>query len=377
MGTNGFRRIRGWTGILAAVCALHSLGRSQEAATPDDEVREFTLFTGANLKIIDGEFLRPVLNVTDKGLFVDFDGQARKLDFDDVNELWIDREMKLNAVYARINDMKMDMAFSEGLVRVPIWGTVAAGTYSADRGSLDSSEQPDIKLPPAMNSGNVISGPDRSSGWKGLSPTDQRDAGFDAWKVSFKLSSAHALPTLYAVLITDYRDPARSGDVLRKFHLQTIDGISAEPKEITLLQEGFPPGFQVEDSDIYLYSMGREIPTNLSEKQVALTRDEAMQYLILEYMIGHKDATLPPRPMWVWMPPEVKTLIRESETNPVVRLDLDVKGRVINLVVDSEGEEGIAPEITAAFRDFRFYPAFENGRPIEGSYTLRPKELLR
>ena len=61
----------------------------------------------------------------------------------------------------------------------------------------------------------------------------------------------------------------------RKSHLTPLRRIDAEPRRVILSQRGFPPDFQVEDFDVYLYSNGREIPTNCSEKQIALTRDEA------------------------------------------------------------------------------------------------------
>lgn len=333
--------------------------------------KEFILYTGASLKVLDGEQRHPVVGVNAFAVRVEVDGKVESREYDELGEFWIDREMKLNSLSASIEAVESRKAFTAGRDRMPDWGSVSTGSYATIQGADDSKGGTGLDPSLMLNSG---AGQFQSNGPGGPGFVEEgTDPTHDALEVTFQLASVHAIPEPYLLLVTDYRRVDAPGATFRKFHLEVLDGIGPEPRSVRLLQGGFPQGFGVENFELFLYSGRREVPTNLSDKQVALTRDEAMQYLVLEYLVGHKGETLGPRPMWVGLPAETRQLIREGAANPRIGLSLDAKGRVTALRIINGPEPDAV--ILDAIRAFRFYPALEQGRAVESTYELRPKEV--
>jgi hypothetical protein len=349
---------------------------TSRAVEEDSEAKTYLLYSGANLKVMEGENTFPIVSINEFTATVDRDGKRVKVTLEKLGRFWIEREMKLNNQSVSIQNLRSGKVFTPGRGKVANWGTVAVADVSANQGPLDIVEgnyfEDSVTLQNSSRSGYRDS--PGSFGTLG-DHDDWTDAPLDAFEVVLDLASDDHIANPYLVLVTDFRDPAMPDQSSRKFFVKVLEKISREPVTVRLLQGGFPEGFQVEDFNLYLYSGGREVPSNLSDKQVALTRDEAFQYLILEYLVGHKGETLAPRPMWVGMRSEVKDLIRNLEEDPEVNLILDAKGRVVDLRFHDG--EGLGPEIIEAFRAFRYYPALEDGQAVEGSYSLRPKELVR
>ena len=351
---------------------------AEEAAEKKDSI----LYTGANLQVMDGEEGYPVVGVSNFAVSVSRKGRIEKIPLDKVGRLWIEREMKLNKKSAVISNLRSEKAFTPGRETVADWGTISTGGYARDQGTLDNVGgnffEDGIALQESRAKatgfgGGVTSSTGRTelTGQKGGSG----EVLLDALNVSLDLASSDSIANPYLVLATDYRNPAVPDQSFRKFMIRVLDGISPDPVSIRLLQDRFPAGFEVDEFNVYLYSGGKEIPTNISDKQVALTADEAYQYLVIEYLVGHKGETLAPRPMWVGMPTEVKEQILDLAANPKVDLILDRKGRVIDLAI---GDDGVLdPDIAKALRGFRFYPTLKKGKAVDGIYTLRPKELVR
>lgn len=369
------------TGMLAlGLGFMLRAGGEENAEPPQTEERDFILYTGANLKVMDGENLYPVVRVTPFSIFVEVEGVVVQEDLKKVDKLWIDLEIKLNENSASIANLETKKTYTPGRLLVADWGNITAGSYAAERGRLDNTEFSSIEETVVLPSSSGYGRDHRGStgGTERLSRQD--DAArqdFDAYEVTLELSTEDRIVDPYLLMVTDFHLPSNPDQVHRKYQVKVLEGIGREPVSVRMIQGGFPEGFEVDDCDVYLYSNGREVPTNLSAKQVALTRDEAFQYLILEYLIGHKGETLPPRPMWVGMPVGTKELIRDGTQNPPIRLSLDVKGRVTDLEVPGEGDGGVPAAVLEAFRAFRFYPALDNGKAVEATYTLRPKELIR
>jgi hypothetical protein len=364
--------------VLVGMSGFFVSSVAEEAA----EKKNYILYTGANLQVMDGEEVYPVVGVSNFALSVSRQGRIEKIPLDKVGRLWIEREMKLNKQSAVISNLRSKKAFTPGRETTADWGTISTGGYANDQGTLDNVAgnffEDEIALQKNRGSATGLRGGFTSSAGPTEMPGQRGREGEvlqDALEVSLDLASGDSIADPYLVLVTDYHDPAVPDQFFRKFMVKVLNRISPDPVSIRLLQDRFPAGFEVEEFNLYLYSGGKEIPTNLSDKQVALTTDEAYQYLILEYLVGHKGETLAPRPMWVGMPAKVKEQIRNLEANPQVDLILDKKGRVIDLTVPSESELG--PDIIEALRAFRFYPTLENGKAVEGSYALRPKELVR
>lgn len=370
---------------VSVLTVLVGLGGFCLVSGADETVQEkdYILYTGGNLQVLDGDEKHPIVGVSPFTISIRRKGRLEKIPLGRVGRLWIDREMKLNRQSAAISNLQSEKAYTPGHEEVADWGTLNTRVLSTGHSPLDNVQENFFEESVSIRKDRASIGRSRrgslASSTGGSELLDVRggdhEGSFDALEVTLELASTDSIIDPYLVLVTDFRDPAVPDQFFRKFMVSVLDGISPEPVSIQLLQGGFPAGFEVDEFNIYLYSGGREVPTNLSDKQVALTEDEAFQYLILEYLVAHKGETLAPRPMWVGMSTEVKEQIRGLDTNPEVNLILDAKGRVIDLTIRGGAELG--PNIIAAFRAFRFYPALENGKLVGGNYALKPRELVR
>jgi len=372
--------MRDWSNRrVAGLAVMIGLGGFGPAAIAGDATttgeKEFILYSGANLKVMEGEEKYPVIGISRFSVSINRNGKTVKLPYREVGRFWIDREMKLNNRSATIHRLQIEKVTDLAGETTEKWGSILDGGYTADQGPLDNVQESFFEDNVALK--NRTGGFHDSIGGSTLlsGHSEAPEESFEGMEVRLELSSEDSITDPYVVLVTDFHDPSLPDRFFRKFMVQVLDRVGREPASIRFRQGGFPAGFEVDDSRLYLYSRGREVPTNLSEKQIALTTDEAFQYLVLEYLVGHRGETLAPRPMWVKVSTGVGEEIRAMESNPQVRLILDRKGRVVDLAVEGEGL--LPPAVAGAFRAFRFYPALEGGKPVGGSFGLRPGELVR
>ncbi len=88
---------------------------------------------------------------------------------------------------------------------------------------------------------------------------------------------------------------------------------------------GFEPGFVINDVVVHVYSHGKELATNLSERPVALTRDQAREFLLLSHLADHAVESVAPTSVWELAPAALlATPSRESFDYPaIVTIDRD------------------------------------------------------
>src|ERR1035438_3233767 len=77
------------------------------------------------------------------------------------------------------------------------------------------------------------------------------------------------------------------------------------PVAVHFYEEGFPPAFELQGFDVHLYNRGEEVATNVSPKRVELTRDEAFEYIKMEYISAHKGDTLAAVPVMGKLPADL------------------------------------------------------------------------
>ncbi len=127
---------------------------------------------------------------------------------------------------------------------------------------------------------------------------------FDAMEVTFRVSSPHPLHYPYIVIVAQYREQDEKPGVAHNWIFASqLDPINNEPRRIRILRGGLPPGFELEKFQVHLYDHGNEIATNVADKRVPLTKDEAFEYVLIDYLGNHKGATLPPAPAMGRLPP--------------------------------------------------------------------------
>jgi hypothetical protein len=124
---------------------------------------------------------------------------------------------------------------------------------------------------------------------------DKDAAAYDAVQVSMKVSSEKPLSHPYMIVYAQYREPGdKPGLVSNWVYATELDAINEVPRRIYFKQGGFPPGFELVNYEVHFYNHGQEVANNLAEKSVALTRDEAHEYIVIDYLTTRKGATLAP-----------------------------------------------------------------------------------
>jgi hypothetical protein len=120
----------------------------------------------------------------------------------------------------------------------------------------------------------------------------------DRLDLEFKVSSPEPIDKPYVVVTTEYVAPS-SAEPLRRVLAQRLDRIDSKPRKVKIYETGYPAGFHINECIVSLYANGQEIATNLSPSSMALTREEAYQYIVADYLASHKGQTRPPAAVFI------------------------------------------------------------------------------
>jgi hypothetical protein len=123
---------------------------------------------------------------------------------------------------------------------------------------------------------------------------EARSQGYDGVEVEFEISSARPLRSPYVVTMTRFHPAGtKEGTVQNLVYAKSIDPIDSRPVKVHFVEGGLPFNFDLIDFQLHVYNQGVEVATNVSSKRVELTRDEAFEYVKMEYLGAHKGETLP------------------------------------------------------------------------------------
>ena len=152
--------------------------------------------------------------------------------------------------------------------------------------------------------------------------------------------------------------------------------MDAKPRKVALYQTPFPEGFHLRNYTIALYGNGQEVATNLSDTKMELTRDEAYQYIFVDYLSTHKGQTRPPAAVLMAPRAELKRL-PASELSQSVYVHVDKEGHVIKVSTDESGKHDAGSNIASALQYFRFIPALDKGVAVNGRAKLTVAEFVQ
>jgi hypothetical protein len=198
---------------------------------------------------------------------------------------------------------------------------------------------------------------------------------FDLLEVTFEASSAELVTDAYAVLLTVMRVPAAPHEPVMSLAFRALPPIGPKPRRIELTHDGLPPGFELDRCEVHLYRDGRELATNLSERRVELTREEAFQYLLLRYTMDHAGRNLPPRPVVELLPQNFAARLPMSQRARAAEVHVRADGRVDKVTLDPVGAGPADAYFEATLRDAYFYPALLEGRPVATDTTVLLADL--
>lgn len=244
------------------------------------------------------------------------------------------------------------------------------------------------------------------------------EGGEDILELTFKISSLVPIADAYIVVMGHVTQDDEEG--MTVFH-QNIGTVGPEPRNIHVRKTGFKPGFTIKDVNVHVYTHGKEIATNRSEKNVALTHAQAREYLLLTHTAQHQRETVAAQPVWILAPPALLgAKSRELFNYPVV-VNVDADGSIMSIheseaearvfleqILDSADirskstptdqtssfaqsvrlgtedsqvylDQGvrIPPLVVAALNDMFFLPALELGTPIADTTTVNLADFYR
>jgi hypothetical protein len=205
---------------------------------------------------------------------------------------------------------------------------------------------------------------------------DDLSAGaFDAMEVSFEVTSDKPYLDPYLVIIAQYREKADARESRLWVYAQALDSITEKKQKVYVRKGGFRPGFELQSYQIHLYNHGEEIATNVADNRVDLTREEAFQYLQLQYVGTNKTTTAPPRRALGKLPLEIRDRMGPDLFRRTYYAKIDPTGKPLGVFADYRCSEPAASFLTDAVGEVLFLPALEKGKPVNGIAELRLAEM--
>jgi hypothetical protein len=109
---------------------------------------------------------------------------------------------------------------------------------------------------------------------------------------------------------------------------------------------------------------------------VPLTRDEAFQYVLIDYTSQHKGASLPATPAMGKLPADLRTRLGSGQLTQFFFVKVSKDGLPVETFIDESCSHKVEdPYLQSVIRDIRFNPALDKGQPVEGIARLRFADL--
>jgi hypothetical protein len=397
----------GFSGLILPLAAILAIAPSLSAATLDPaatEPKTHTLFMGADFDVqLKRSFYR-VRDVSGGSVVIRVNDEEVRLPMNEgpVN-MKVVQSLKLTKTSAVIVDLKGDRAYTPATNPVRKFLREQPGgaahlranqaqiqSYTAQQGVAGARNSG----APAAVSASIVAQAEQQAATAGnnfssalaAEGSDANSIGtysakmeeelakqlFDAVAVTFEVSSPQPLDHPYVVIVAQYRErDEKLGAAHNWIYARALEPIDPKPRKIRLLQGGLPPGFELLKFKLHLYDRGREIATNVAENRVPLTREEAFQYLKIEYITGHKDTTLPPTAAMGRLPSDLPSRLTGEQIARTLFVKVSKDGLPGEVFFDESCSQKVDdPDIMSVIRDFRFRPALDQGRAVDGIARL-------
>ncbi len=389
-------------------------------AAAQDAAKTHTLFMGADVSVGIDKQLYAVRDVSGSSWVVEVNGQTRVISTKNgpIN-LKVTPSLKLTEISANIADLKGIPAYSfendpstkltkamasaadlnagyqaavnqsqAALVQAQNLAQYTAATNNKDAGAIAAAGGIPILMTPAggaLNSNLSTAAAAAELAQTSVSAGSDLElpsghgfsGGFDAMEVSFGVSSQHRLNNPYVVTITRFQEKGGKPGMFKKLvYAKAVHPIESHPTTVHFYEEGFPPGFELQSFEMHLYDHGVEVATSVSSKRVELTRDEAFEYVKLEYVGAHKGDTLPAVPVMGRLPADLPARLAEGKYADTYYVRVSKDGVAGGPFLDAACTKGVRdPYLESVVKNILFKPALDNGRPVEGVAPVRLGQL--
>ena len=393
--------------VFAAVLSSLAFAADPGVAEP----KTHTLFMGADFSIEYNKELYRVQDVAGGSFVINVNGREVRVPMDrGLSRFKIEPSLKLTEISAAVTNLKGERSYtlandptanflremnrSEAMYADAIaannqqnaglhsWDPLAAAINNAMAhdsnagfaGSKTLSEQMAVQNA-QLSSQRIASGPGSRFLLNG-SPVGT-EGNFDAMDVAFEISSERPLDRPYVVVIVQYRaTTGKPGQIGNWVYARPLQAVGREPVKVHVEQGGFPPGFELQDFQVHVYNRGEEVATTAAPKRMELTRDEALQYVIGQYIGTHKGATLPPTPAMGRLPADLPARLANNEFKKTYYVKVTKDGKPAEAFADESCSQKVDdPYLQSVVRNIRFKPALEKGKPVDGVAQLNLHQL--
>jgi hypothetical protein len=200
---------------------------------------------------------------------------------------------------------------------------------------------------------------------------------FDAAVLTCEVSASSPFPEPYLVVVAYYREKGESRGLRSRIFARALDRLDERPVKVRVIQGDFPPGYELVRTRVHLYDGAREIGTNVADKNVWLTREEAHEYVVLDHITSHKGATLPPGLAFGVHDWELRPHYSAEEVQQVVYLKVTKAGLPLGAYRDEECHRRSGDAyLEQLLARIRFKPALQAGKAVDGVAKLRIADLV-
>ena len=197
-------------------------------------------------------------------------------------------------------------------------------------------------------------------------------------EVARRTDTEKPLQKPYIVTMTQFHPKGtKPGTVQNLIYARELHPIEAQPTNVHFVEGGFPYDFELIDFQLHIYNnQGEEVATTVSTKRVELTRDEAFEYVKIEYVAAHKGATLPAAPTMAILPADLPSRLAGGEFPQAFFVKVSKDGLATEPFADATCTIRIEDSyLEKVVRCFRFNPALVQGAPVEGVASLNLRQL--
>lgn len=196
--------------------------------------------------------------------------------------------------------------------------------------------------------------------------------GLDALDIEFDIRSAKLLQDPYVVTMTKFRVPgAKKGMVQNMVFAKSLHPIDEHKSHIHFVEEGFPYDYELLEFQLHVYNRGQEIATNVAADRVELTREEAFEYVKMEYVSAHLKDTLPAIPAMAKLPADLPSRLAQGKYREAFYVKVSKDGLADEAYSDPACTRRIDdPYLDSVVKRIRFKPALNNGKSVDGVASL-------
>jgi hypothetical protein len=380
--------------VAASFAAIVSLAVSAVAAPA---VKDHILFVGTDLDVKEGSAFYHVVGATKDSLKIEKDHQLADVRIGQGANIRVNKGVKLSTLSATISNVatesvdrasaraqleamqtslmlqetaSSDVDLAYGQVAIYSGAGVNADLAPESYKNLQAYKQgADDRYSAALNRMDPVSGGSNTYLIDRLEGHEQTEV-----QLSFDVASPEPLDHAYIVVVANYG----SGDkIARQISARQFDRIGSRPQHVTMSHAAAVGGLPFAKFDVALFADGQEVATNLSEKQMPLTTDEAYQFFLIDYLSSHQKATLPPAPMLMTPRPEFRRAVQDADVNRPVYATIAKTGNVVTISADAAGKEDLPAAMKSALQNVRFMPALKDGSPVDGHLKVTLAEIVR